>query len=207
MTDPTTDLDNLDFDKGDGLIPAIVQDAVSGQVLMLGYMNEEAVRVTRNSGKVTFFSRSRSELWTKGETSGNFLHFVDMATDCDRDALLVTANPVGPTCHLGVTSCFGESTRHALGFLSELQQVVDSRKGADPDSSYTASLFNRGTKRIAQKVGEEGVETALAAMAGDSAEVQSEAADLLYHLTVLLSDAGLNVGQVSELLRERHQPS
>ncbi|MEM6935917.1 MAG: bifunctional phosphoribosyl-AMP cyclohydrolase/phosphoribosyl-ATP diphosphatase HisIE [Pseudomonadota bacterium] len=202
-----TDLNQLDFEKGGGLIPAIVQDAVSGQVLMLGYMNEEAVRVTRDSGKVTFYSRSRSELWTKGETSGHFLHFVAMATDCDHDALLVTANPVGPTCHLGVTSCFGEPTRHALGCLGELQQVVDARKGADPESSYTASLFHRGSKRIAQKVGEEGVETALAAVGGDTDELQAEAADLLYHLTVLLSDAGLNLGQVSDLLRERHQPS
>lgn len=202
-----TDLSQLDFEKGAGLIPAIVQDADSGQVLMLGYMNAEAVKVTRDSGKVTFYSRSRQTLWTKGETSGNFLNFVDMATDCDHDALLVTANPVGPTCHLGMQSCFGENTRHATGFLSELQRVVDSRKDADPDGSYTASLFQRGTKRIAQKVGEEGVETALAAMAGDVEEIQSEAADLLYHLTVLLSDAGLSLAQVSELLRDRHQRS
>ncbi len=200
-----TDSSKLDFAKGAGLIPAIVQDADSGQVLMLGYMNDEAVRVTRESGKVTFFSRSRKTLWTKGETSGNFLEYVDMATDCDRDALLVTANPIGPTCHLGTRSCFGEQTRHATGFLTELQRIVDARKGADPESSYTASLFNRGTKRIAQKVGEEGVETALAAMARDTEEIQSEAADLLFHLTVLLSDADLSLAQVSDLLRERHQ--
>lgn len=202
-----TDLSKLDFEKGAGLIPAIVQDADSGQVLMLGYMNDEALRTTRETGKVTFFSRSRNTLWTKGETSGNFLKFVDVATDCDRDALLVTAHPLGPTCHLGMQSCFGEQTRHATGFLAELQRIVDGRKGGDPESSYTASLFRRGTKRIAQKVGEEGVETALAAMAGDAEETLAEAADLLYHLTVLLSDAELGLAQVSDLLRERHQPS
>ncbi len=194
----------LDFEKMDGLIPAIVQDAASGQVLMLGYMNRDALDKTRDTGKVTFFSRSRQQLWTKGETSGYYLNLVGLSTDCDNDALLVMAKPVGPTCHLGSQSCFGDSTLHKMGFLSELESIVDSRKGGDADSSYTASLFARGTQRIAQKVGEEGVETALAAMAKDRDEIQSEAADLIYHLTVLLADADLTLGQVADHLRERH---
>ncbi len=194
-----------DFAKMKGMIPAIVQDAASGQVLMLGYMNEDALNKTRETGLVTFYSRSRQTLWTKGETSGHHLKLESIATDCDSDALLVTATAVGPTCHLGVRSCFGESTRHAMGFLSELEGIVGERKNASPDSSYTASLFSKGTKRIAQKVGEEGVETALAAMAKDRDEIQSEAADLLYHLTVLLADADLTLGQVANTLKQRHQ--
>ncbi|MFK7955719.1 MAG: bifunctional phosphoribosyl-AMP cyclohydrolase/phosphoribosyl-ATP diphosphatase HisIE [Lysobacterales bacterium] len=194
-----------DFEKMNGMIPAIVQDASSGQVLMLGYMNEDALNKTRDCGLVTFYSRSRQTLWTKGETSGHHLKLVSIASDCDNDALLVTANPVGPTCHLGTQSCFGESTVHAMGFFSDLESVVEDRKGASPDSSYTASLFAKGTKRIAQKVGEEGVETALAAMAKDRDEIRSEAADLLYHLTVLLADADLTLAQVADKLKQRHQ--
>ncbi|MEM9533553.1 MAG: bifunctional phosphoribosyl-AMP cyclohydrolase/phosphoribosyl-ATP diphosphatase HisIE [Pseudomonadota bacterium] len=195
---------NVDFEKMNGLVPAIVQDAVSGQVLMLGYMNEAALAKTQDSGLVTFYSRSRQCLWTKGETSGNHLELKELAVDCDRDTILVTATPRGPTCHLGLTSCFGEASPHALGFLAELERVIAGRRGASADSSYTALLFKSGTKRIAQKVGEEGVECALAAVAGDEDELRSEAADLLYHLSVLLADQDLSLADVARELRARH---
>ncbi|MCL0217575.1 bifunctional phosphoribosyl-AMP cyclohydrolase/phosphoribosyl-ATP diphosphatase HisIE, partial [Escherichia coli] len=152
----------LDWEKTDGLMPVIVQHAVSGEVLMLGYMNPEALDKTIESGKVTFFSRTKQRLWTKGETSGNFLNVVSIAPDCDNDTLLVLANPIGPTCHKGTSSCFGD-TAHQWLFLYQLEQLLAERKSADPETSYTAKLYASGTKRIAQKVGEEGVETALAA--------------------------------------------
>lgn len=198
------DIPALDWAKTDGLIPAIVQDATSGQVLMLGCMNEEALAKTLETGKVTFFFRSKGRLWTKGETSNNWLHLVDIATDCDSDALLVLARPDGPTCHRGTVSCFSP-LEHKWNFLRSLEVLIEGRRNADPSTSYTAQLFARGTKRIAQKVGEEGVETALAATVKDKEELKNEAADLVYHLLVLLADADLELADVIDILRARHK--
>ncbi|MCF5898451.1 bifunctional phosphoribosyl-AMP cyclohydrolase/phosphoribosyl-ATP diphosphatase HisIE [Aeromonas veronii] len=197
--------DQLDWEKCDGMIPAIVQHAASGEVLMQGFMTREALEKTQSTGQVTFFSRSKQRLWTKGESSGNVLNLVTISTDCDQDSLLIAANPVGPTCHKGTTSCFHGHPLPPLGFLAELEQVLAARKGADPATSYTASLYGKGTKRIAQKVGEEGVEVALAAMAKDREELINESADLLYHLTVLLQNEGLELKDVVQRLYERHQ--
>ncbi len=194
----------LDWQKVDQLMPAVVQDACSGKVLMLGYMNLEALNHTLNSGKVTFYSRTKQALWTKGETSGNVLQLVDISADCDRDTLLVLANPIGPTCHKGTETCWADAQAPELSFIADLQSVVAGRKGADPDSSYTAHLYSRGTKRIAQKVGEEGVEVALAATANDNEELKNESADLLYHLLVLLQQQGLSLTDVVEVLKQRH---
>ncbi|ONF75263.1 hypothetical protein BXA16_20965 [Salmonella enterica subsp. enterica serovar Typhimurium] len=187
-----------------GLMPAIVQHAVSGEVLMLGYMNPQALDKTIESGHVTFFSRTKQRLWTKGETSGHVLNVVSIAPDCDNDTLLVLANPVGPTCHKGTSSCFGDASHQWL-FLYQLEQLLAERKTADPTSSYTAKLYASGTKRIAQKVGEEGVETALAATVNDRFELTNEASDLMYHLLVLLQDQDLNLTTVIDNLRKRHQ--
>ena len=198
------DIPTLDWAKTDGLIPAIVQDATSGQVLMLGYMDQEALAVTLDTGKVTFFSRSKGRIWTKGESSAHWLHLVDISTDCDSDALLVLARPDGPTCHRGTVSCFSP-LEHKWNFLRSLEVLIQSRRHADPDTSYTAQLFARGTKRIAQKVGEEGVETALAATVKDKEELKNEAADLVYHLLVLLADADLELADVIDTLRARHK--
>lgn len=194
----------LDWAKTDGLLPVVVQHAVSGEVLMLGYMNDEALRRTEESGKVTFFSRTKQRLWTKGETSGHFLNVVSMAPDCDNDTLLVLVNPIGPTCHLGTSSCFGD-THHQWHFLYQLEELLAARKTASPESSYTAKLYASGTKRIAQKVGEEGVETALAATVRDREELVNEASDLVYHLLVLLQDQELDLSAVIENLRGRHK--
>ena len=194
----------LDWEKTDGLLPVIVQHAVSGEVLMLGYMNQEALSKTLDSGKVTFFSRTKQRLWTKGESSGNVLNVVNIYPDCDNDTLLILANPVGPTCHLGNNSCFAPAASD-WGFLYQLEQLLASRKSADPASSYTAKLYASGTKRIAQKVGEEGVETALAATVNDREELTNEASDLMYHLLVLLQDQDLNLSKVIGRLRERHE--
>jgi phosphoribosyl-ATP pyrophosphohydrolase/phosphoribosyl-AMP cyclohydrolase len=195
----------LAWDKMDNLLPAIVQDALSGKVLMQGYMNQEALAKTLETSKVTFFSRSKQRLWTKGETSGNTLDLISIASDCDSDALLVLANPNGPTCHTGVESCWFEGNTPAFTFLADLERVLAERKDADPKSSYTASLYNKGIKRIAQKVGEEGVETALAATVHDKEELKNEAADLLYHLTVLLQASDMSLNDALEVLRERHK--
>lgn len=197
------ELDGLDFEKGDGLLPVIVQNAVSGRVLMLGYMNREALEKTIQTGKVTFWSRSKQRLWTKGETSENYLNFVDVASDCDRDALLVLANPQGPTCHLGRESCFGDMAP-AHEFLAQLEKILAERKNASAQSSYTASLYARGTKRIAQKVGEEAVETALAATVHDREETINEASDLVYHLLVLLQKENLDWATIVANLKKRH---
>lgn len=197
------EIDALDFEKGDGLLPAIVQNAVSGRVLMLGYMNREALEKTIQTGKVTFWSRSKQRLWTKGETSENYLYFVDVAADCDRDALLVLANPQGPTCHLGRESCFGDMVP-AHEFLAQLERILAERKNASAQSSYTASLYARGTKRIAQKVGEEAVETALAATVHDREETINEASDLVYHLLVLLQKENLDWATIVANLKKRH---
>lgn len=196
--------ERLDWAKCDGMIPAIVQHAASGEVLMQGFMTREALDKTLATGQVTFFSRSKQRLWTKGESSGHVLQLVAITTDCDQDSLLIAANPVGPTCHLGNPSCFDGHPVPPLGFLAELEQILAARKGADPATSYTASLYAKGTKRIAQKVGEEGVEVALAAMAKDREELINESSDLLYHLTVLLQNEGLGLKDVVQRLYERH---
>ncbi|WP_414827920.1 bifunctional phosphoribosyl-AMP cyclohydrolase/phosphoribosyl-ATP diphosphatase HisIE [Alteromonas sp. H39] len=197
----------LAWEKMDNLLPAIVQDARSGKVLMQGYMNQEALQATLESAKVTFYSRSKSRLWQKGETSGNTLNLVSVSADCDNDSLLVLATPVGPTCHTGAESCWFNSNTTDFTFLADLETLLAERKSADPDSSYTARLYSKGIKRIAQKVGEEGVEAALAATVKDKEELLNESADLLYHLTVLLQASDLELSQVIAVLRERHQPS
>lgn len=194
----------LDWEKTNALMPAIVQHAVSGEVLMLGYMNQEALAATEQSGKVTFFSRTKQRLWTKGESSGHFLNVISITPDCDNDTLLLLVNPIGPTCHLGHSSCFHLATSD-WAFLYQLERLLAERKTASPDSSYTASLYASGTKRIAQKVGEEGVETALAATVNDREELTNEASDLIYHLLVLLQDQDLDLSKVIGRLRERHQ--
>lgn len=203
MIDPET----LDWGKMDGLIPAIVQDAASGEVRMLGYMDRAALDATIADRLVTFHSRSRQAPWRKGETSGNLLDLVELRADCDGDALLVLAKARGPTCHLGTASCFGEEGTPGTGFLGTLAAAIAERADADPDASYTARLVGEGIKRIAQKVGEEGVETALAAMAGDPAELTAEAADLVYHLSVLLHAGGSSWQGVMAELKRRHAPS
>lgn len=200
-------LPKLDWKKTNGLVPAIVQDAATRQVLMLGYMNAEALRKTLRTKKVTFFSRTKGRLWTKGESSGHFLKVVSVAVDCDNDTLLIQADPIGPTCHRGTVSCFGDGAREGgVGFLAHLEQFLDERiKGGDT-SSYTVRLAREGVGRVAQKVGEEGLETALAAVAGKDKDFAGEAADLLYHLLVLLRVKKLALAEVVGVLRERHRP-
>ena len=196
---------NIDFKKGDGLVPAIVQDARTEQVLMLGYMNAESLEKTQETGLVTFWSRSRKELWTKGETSENTLTLETIEVDCDNDTLLVRAVPKGPTCHLGTTSCFSAKGPQGLGFLSYLEDLIDGRKTADKDSSYTASLLQGPLRRAAQKVGEEGVETALAAVVETDDKLVSESADLVYHLMVLLAAKDVKFADVIAELKGRHK--
>jgi len=194
----------IDWKKNNGLVPAIVQDAATLQVLMLGYMNAEALKKTRLTKRVTFFSRGRNRLWIKGETSGNFLNLVGIEVDCDNDTLLVKALPDGPACHRGTPSCFGDKGAAGVGFLAHLEQVVASRiKGRDK-SSYTVRLALEGVGRVAQKVGEEGVETALAAVTAKDGEFTGEAADLLYHLIVLLRVRKLSLNDAIAVLEKRH---
>jgi phosphoribosyl-ATP pyrophosphohydrolase/phosphoribosyl-AMP cyclohydrolase len=195
----------LEWDKMGGLIPAVVQDAATLQLLMLGYMNKEALRKTLESGLVTFFSRSKDRLWTKGETSGNHLKLVAVLPDCDGDALLVRAEPVGPTCHLETESCFSAEGPSGVGWLARLAQIVSQRAAANPKDSYTARLLAEGPKRVAQKIGEEGVEVALAGVSGDREECISESADLIYHLTVLMQARGFSWQDVAAKLAERHK--
>lgn len=194
---------SLDWDKGGGLLPAIVQDSRNGRVLMQGWMNRDALRETLNTGKVTFYSRSKQRLWTKGESSGHWLLLSSAAADCDADAILLQAEPQGPTCHLGTASCFGEGASTVPGFLGWLDALVQQRERDRPAGSYTTRLFDAGLRRIAQKVGEEGVETALAAVAQDEKALVSEAADLLFHLTVLLRARGLGLADVVAELERR----
>jgi phosphoribosyl-ATP pyrophosphohydrolase/phosphoribosyl-AMP cyclohydrolase len=193
---------NLDFDKGNGLIPAIVQDAATHKVLMLGYMNAEALAETRRQGKVTFYSRSKGRLWTKGETSGNFLHLREILMDCDGDTLLIKAVPAGPVCHLGTATCFAEET--SKGFMYHLEDVIASRKEKPAEGSYTSSLFAKGIKAIAQKVGEEATELIIEAMDDDRERLLNEAADLVYHLIVLLREKGVTFEGVEEVLSSRN---
>ncbi|CAM5247648.1 bifunctional phosphoribosyl-AMP cyclohydrolase/phosphoribosyl-ATP diphosphatase HisIE [Rhodanobacter lindaniclasticus] len=204
MSHPNTDVLRLDWAKGDGLLPAIVQHWLSGEVLMLGYMNAEALAQTQASGQVTFFSRSKQRLWTKGESSGHVLALKSLRIDCDADTLLIQAEPHGPTCHLGTSSCFGEDQLPPLGFLAELDALVAQRHAERPAGSYTTQLFDDGIRRIAQKVGEEGVETALAAVVQDDEALLGEAADLMFHLTVALRARGLSVGDMVRVLKARH---
>ncbi|GGD67682.1 bifunctional phosphoribosyl-AMP cyclohydrolase/phosphoribosyl-ATP diphosphatase HisIE [Lacimicrobium alkaliphilum] len=200
-----TNINALAWEKMDNLIPVVVQHAVSGKILMQGYMNPEAVEQTLQSARVTFYSRSKQRLWTKGESSGHTLHLTELSTDCDQDALIALAYPNGPTCHLGTPSCWHQGATPDMTFIAELEQILAQRKQASPDSSYTASLYAKGIKRIAQKVGEEGVETALAATVGDLDELKNESADLLYHLIVLLQASELQLADVIEVLKQRHQ--
>ncbi len=194
----------INFAKGDGLVPAIVQDAETNKVLMLGYMNEAALEKTRALGQVTFYSRSKNRLWTKGETSGNFLKLVDIKVDCDRDTLLVRANPVGPACHTGSDTCFNEVNRPG-NFLGHLEKVIQDRKYNPSEKSYTTSLFRRGINKIAQKVGEEAVELVIEAKDNNKELFLNEAADLTYHLLVLLVEKGYRWEEVMEVLRQRHK--
>ena len=194
----------LNFSKSpDGLLPAIVQDATTKTVLMLGYMNEEALQHTQESGKVTFFSRSKQRLWTKGEESGHFLNLVSLKADCDNDTLLIQAEPQGPTCHKGTDSCWGEENKVSYGFLTELENTIAQRKAADDDDSYVASLFRKGINKIAQKVGEEAVETVIEAKDNDEALFLNESADLLFHYLILLQAKGYQLSDIVRTLEER----
>ncbi len=198
---------DLDWDKGDGLLPAVVQHAGTGALLMLGYMNQQALRTTLAGGRVTFFSRRSEKLWTKGETSGHFLAVAAVSADCDRDTILVQALPAGPVCHTGAATCFPRaacSDAERLAFLAQLERVIAKRIAEQTAGSYTAELHAGGTRRLAQKVGEEAVELVVAAVDGDDAELLAESADLIYHLTVLLKQRGLSFEAVIELLAQRH---
>ena len=202
---PDINIDQVDWEKGDGLVPAVIQDVHNGHVLMLGYMNQAALSHTVNSGKVTFFSRSKNRLWTKGETSGNWIDYVSGEMDCDADTILIQARPHGPVCHTGSISCFNNIAPDNTQFLGQLGSLIADRHAAMPAGSYTTSLFTDGKARIAQKVGEEGVELALARMKDDGTEIANETADLLFHIMVLLQDAGLTLGDVIKVLKERYQ--
>ena len=198
-----SNIEKLDFEKSP-MMPVIVQDQASGQILMQGFANYDAVKKTLDCGKVTFYSRSKNRLWTKGETSENYLEVVSVHTDCDYDSILVLANPKGPTCHLGTASCFGDAATD-LAFIGKLNNVIGLRKNDDPEKSYTASLFAKDLSRSCQKVGEEGVEVALAAMKNDNEELLNESADLIYHLLVLLKRQNLDISQVVDVLEKRHK--
>lgn len=198
---------NIDFEKTGGLVPAIIQDADTRQVLMLGYMNQEAYDQTINTGLVTFYSRSRQTLWTKGETSGHYLRLVDIKNDCDNDTLLVRVHPQGPTCHTGTDTCWGErNDTHPLLFLSKLQDFIEKRHEEMPEGSYTTSLFKDGLNRMAQKVGEEALELVIEATNGTNDRLVYEGSDMLYHLIVLLTSKGLRIEDLAKELQERHDP-
>lgn len=208
MTDRSAlDFAQLDFAKGGGLIPAVVQDADTLQVLTLAYMDEAALRETLDSGRATFFSRSRGGRWRKGETSGDYLDVVSVTPDCDGDALVVKVRPVGNACHLNRISCFGQEDAPGLGRIGRLEKTIAARAAADPSKSWTARLLAQGPKRAAQKVGEEGVETALAGAAGDERELAAEAADLIYHLLVLLHARNMVFQDVLDVLARRAEPA
>lgn len=195
----------IDFQKGDGLVPAVVQDYLSGKVLMLGYMNEEAVNKTKASGKVTFYSRSKQRLWTKGETSGNYMDFVSMAVDCDGDTLLVKAIPDGPACHTGADTCFNEDNTTTTNFLDHLEAIIADRIKNPNEKSYTAALMAKGINKVAQKVGEEAVELVIEAKDNDKELFLNEAADLLFHYMVLLQAKGYKLEDVIKVLMKRHK--
>jgi phosphoribosyl-ATP pyrophosphohydrolase/phosphoribosyl-AMP cyclohydrolase len=195
----------LDYTKLNGLVPAIIQDARTKNVLMLGFMNEEAYQKTVETGKVTFFSRTKNRLWTKGEESGHFLNVVSIEEDCDRDTLLIKANPVGPTCHTGTDTCFGTSNDFGIEFLHYLQDFIAKRYEEQPEGSYTTSLFKKGVNRMAQKVGEEAVETVIEATNGTDDGLIYEASDLIYHLIVLLTAKGHRIEELAAELQKRHK--
>ncbi|HBH25318.1 MAG TPA: bifunctional phosphoribosyl-AMP cyclohydrolase/phosphoribosyl-ATP diphosphatase [Cytophagales bacterium] len=195
----------VDFDKNNDLVPAIIQDEHSQKVLMLGYMNQEALEKTQKEGRVTFYSRSKNRLWTKGETSGNYLNLVNIESDCDHDTLLVTVNPVGPVCHTGSDTCFDHKNQPNAFFLNYLQQVIKLRKNDGPGKSYTKSLFDKGINKIAQKVGEEAVELVIEAKESNDELFKNEAADLLFHLLVLLEEKGFDLNDIIEVLHARHK--
>jgi phosphoribosyl-AMP cyclohydrolase / phosphoribosyl-ATP pyrophosphohydrolase len=199
-------LPKIDWKKTDGLVPAIVQNAATLQVLMLGYMNAAALKQTLRTKKVTFFSRTKQRLWTKGESSGNFLNVVSVQVDCDNDTLLIKANPIGPTCHRGTPSCFGDEGPTGIAFLGHLEQFLAARIKSKDKTSYTVRLALEGVGRVAQKVGEEGLETALAAVAGKDKDFQGEAADLLYHLIVLMRVKKMTLNDAIAVLEKRHAP-
>lgn len=194
----------LDFEKMNGLIPSIIQDNYTQKVLMLGFMNKEAYEKTMETGKVTFFSRTKNRLWTKGEESGNFLHVVSVKADCDNDTLLIMVHPEGPVCHKGTDTCWGDKNEQDIMFLKELQDFIDRRRQEMPEKSYTTSLFNSGVNKMAQKVGEEAVETILEACNGTDERLIYEGADLLYHLIVLLTYKGYRIEDLARELKERH---
>lgn len=196
---------NLDFNKLNGLIPAIVQDATTNKVLMLGFMNQEAYNTTTEKKQVTFFSRTKNRLWTKGEESGNFLNVVSITSDCDNDTLLIKANPAGPVCHTGSDTCFNESNINTIQFLSELQDLIDNRKKEMPEGSYTTKLFTKGVNKIAQKVGEEAVELVIESKDNNDDLFLNEAADLMYHLVVLLTQKNYRIEDVVKVLINRHK--
>jgi phosphoribosyl-ATP pyrophosphohydrolase/phosphoribosyl-AMP cyclohydrolase len=196
---------NIDFEKMNGLIPAIIQDDQTSKVLMLGFMNKEAFEVTKNTGKVTFFSRSKNRLWIKGEESGNFLHVVSILTDCDNDTLLIKVNPVGPVCHTGADTCWNETNNGGIGFLNYLQHFIQKRYEEMPEGSYTTSLFKKGVNRMAQKVGEEAVETVIEAVNGTDDGFLYEASDMIYHLIVLLTSKGYSLDDLGNELKKRHK--
>jgi len=195
----------IDFEKGNGLVPVIIQDWSTNRVLMLGYMNEEALKKTKSEGKVTFYSRSKERLWTKGETSGNFLEVKEIIADCDNDTLLIKTEPQGPTCHTGADTCFNESNGANALFLHYLQDIIVDRRNSTADKSYTKLLFDKGINKIAQKVGEEAVELVIEAKDSDEDLFKNEAADLLFHLLVLLEAKNVKLGDVVDVLRERHK--
>jgi len=195
----------LDFEKTGGLIPAIIQDNETNKVLMLGYMNEEALSKTQETGKVTFFSRTKQRLWTKGEESGNFLNVVNIKEDCDKDTLLIKVNPVGPVCHTGTDTCWGEENKEDLLFLKYLQHFIEKRYKEMPEGSYTTSLFQSGVNRMAQKVGEEALESVIEACNGTDERLIYESADMLYHLIVLLTSKGLSIEDLARELQKRHK--
>lgn len=198
---------NIDFEKSNGLVPAIIQDAKTNKVLMLGYMNQEALDLTLKTKKVTFYSRTRQCIWTKGETSGNYLNLVDIKADCDNDTLLVFVHPTGPTCHTGTDTCWGESNQpNPLLFLSTLQDFIYKRKEEMPEGSYTTSLFKDGLNRMAQKVGEEALEAVIEACNGTNERLIYEGSDMLYHLIVLLTEKGLRIEDLAKELQVRHDP-
>ncbi|MEY4919282.1 MAG: hypothetical protein RLZZ431_464 [Bacteroidota bacterium] len=198
---------NINFTKyADGLVPAIVQDAATKTVLMLGFMNQAAVDATLASGKVTFYSRSKNRLWTKGEESGNFLNYISMKEDCDQDTLLIQAIPEGPVCHMGTDTCWGEDNNTSIAFLNKLEQIIAERKNADPSSSYVASLFAKGINKIAQKVGEEAVELVIEAKDNNEQLFLDESADLLFHYLILLQSKGYQLDDVVKVLAQRHKP-
>ncbi len=194
----------INFDKLGGLVPAVIQDNLTGKVLMLGFMNADALAKTRETGKVTFFSRTKNRLWTKGEESGNFLHVVSIAADCDNDTLLIKVNPVGPVCHTGADTCWGEKNETDLFFLKHLQDFIEKRYREMPEKSYTTSLFKEGVNRMAQKVGEEAVETVIEAVNGTEEGFLYEASDLIYHLIVLLTSKGYRIDDLAKELKKRH---